>query len=182
MTSIPQYIFQADIYKYGDETHKPIKRVSILAASILHATNILDELVYGNEMFEYPVEIGGITKNYEIGKIENGYLSDVDDESELEDDGEEDEQEKLRNAKEATKQILYLSKKATKNELFSFKCICGQSLTLGKSLSWEYMACPHCENIIERNDLEEIGGIWLYTKLRKNNKDENDNGNLKSNK
>ena len=170
MASIPQYIFQADIYKYGDETRKPVKTISILAASILHATNILDKIVYENEMFEYPVEIGSITKNYEIGKIENGYLSDVDDESELEDD-EEDEEEKLRNAKEATKQILYLSKKATKNELFSFRCICGKSLTLGKAILWEYMACPHCENIIERNDLEEIGGIWLYTKLEKGNDD-----------
>jgi len=185
MASIPQYIFQAEIFRYGDDS-KPIKKISILAASILHATHVLDKLVYEGEMFEFPVEIGNISKNYEVGKIENGYMSDVDDEDSLEeieddetDSGKEEQppqnnisqKERLKRAKAATKQIFHLSKRATKNELFSFKCICGEPLTLAKNILWDYMACPHCENIIERNDLEEIGGIWLYTKLEKGKDD-----------
>ena len=57
-------------------------------------------------------------------------------------------------------------KRVAPEDIMSFTCTCGTKITVADT-AWESISCPsdECDNEINRRDVKEVGGKWIYTKM-----------------
>ena len=138
------YVYEADICKLG--TADVIKKLHVASNNTFNATHMLYHFIEDNSEFKQPVEIGSIHRLIEISDL-------LIDFSMFEDDDE---------GEYTGKEPLEMAENMPDDQILKFKCSCGEELRVADG-NWPYVVCPKCDNNIKRKDIENIGGIYLFT-------------------
>ena len=157
------YIFEVRLDVAG--TGQEYKKLHFLAWNLFQATHLVMEYIYDEDSeFEsdVPLEIGSIHKVPGINGICNEFFALDMMESEGHNHDEYDPNmpfEMLNNVGKNDEQIM------------SFKHSCGQDVRC-VNFQWPYIVCPNpkCQKKIFHKDIEEVGGIFLFTGLDDNKK------------
>ena len=157
MTEDLVYLFEGTVNKWHSE--EIVEKVHIMAYNLFQATHIFMNYLYGDDdtndnPYNQPVEMGEVKRVYTVNKIINPefILSELMDEDNFDPD------------------IPFEVLKENKDmETMTFKHSCGEQITCA-NFNWPFINCPSCKRRIERKDIEDVGGIFVYTNLE--NKDD----------
>lgn len=136
---MPTYLYTVVVNRYN--TSEKLDIFHLVASGIGQAMSIANEYVYGEET-KYrntPVEIVAIMRETIVREIVNADQSDPiiqDNPFDLESVTDE-------------------------SEVISFKHSCSNVIQV-RDNGWFEIECPDCKEIIHRQDIENVGGVWLY--------------------
>ncbi len=133
------------------ETNKdvPLKRFHFIATTMLEASHIAETFIFdeGIEFEDIPAEIAEIKQLSGVVILNAGMRDDHEHEYDF-------------------SLPIELAKELPDSETMKFKCSCGNEIRCINS-NWPALKCPECENLILRREIENVGGMFLYTKLDK---------------
>lgn len=148
------YVYAVEVVKWGED--EPYNVFHLIAQNLLEASHIAADNVYNpdGEYNKFPSEIKSVKRIDGIRNIINGSEYFIDDEESNEYDPDVPQE---------------LAKNLPDNEIMKFKCSCGEEIRTVNGM-WPYTVCHECHNNILRREVEEIGGIFIYSKLDSNKK------------
>ncbi len=146
------YVFEVEVCKWG--TDELYKTFHMIGQNLFETTHEATHYVYdGDNGFDIPVQITKVTRVKGIENIVNGdgYFT-----------GEDEEEGENFTGDEPFEWV----KNFSPDKIMTFKCSCKEELKV-PNVQWPFLICPNCKNKIFRNEVEEIGGIHIYSKLDK---------------
>ena len=153
------YVFEVELNLLGTDTL--YKKIHLLAHSLFQASHIAYEYVYDGESdfkSDSPVEVGTIRRIPGIQNILNPefFLEMMENDNDENTDG--------YNPKIPFEMLENVGK--NDDNIISFKHSCGQDIRC-VNFGWPYIICPNekCQKKILHKDIEEVGGIYLFTGL-----------------
>ena len=146
------YVYAVEVSKWGEDN--PFKVFHLIAQTMLEAGHIAADYVYDpdNKFSQFPSEITKISKVEGIDTVINGSEYFVDDEEHNEYNPDIPQE---------------LAKNLPDDEIMKFKCSCGEEIRTVNGM-WPYTICHECHNNIRRGEIENVGGIFIYSKLDSN--------------
>jgi hypothetical protein len=135
---MPTYLYTVVVNKYNSSEKHDI--FHLVATGIVEATHTANLYVYEKDRYKNtPVEIVAIMRETIVREIVN---------SELIDDGIQEDPFDLESVTD-------------ESEVISFKHTCSNVIQV-RDNGWFEIECPDCQEVIYREDIENVGGVWLY--------------------
>ena len=138
-----KFVWKVSLVKFGRK--KVFKELTFIASSFFELAHIVAEEVFESDMFDFGVEVVKMEKIAGLGKVVNFY----DDE----DVGEYDPRHPIE-----------IAKNLPDDRTMTFKCVCREQIRVVSSM-WPYIKCPNCSNKIYRREVNDVGGIVIYSRI-----------------
>lgn len=140
------YLYKVTINKYNSP--EVIENIHLVAENYLQASHIAEHYIFEQGKYpNTPVEVTALVRDMSVMDIVNSNLGIL--EEEIEDPFD------ISNSKEG--------------EVMKFKHSCSNTIEVLDN-GWEIIDCPDCKEEIFREDLENVGGIWVFVGSKKKRK------------
>ena len=144
-----------------------VQKIHCIARDIQEASGIFDDFIFGEDsILLTPLEIRGVRRLPTIqGIINPEYALTLFTNEDIHDaDGQSSSENEYDGSLP-----LEVAKGLSETEIITFKCGCHEVLTVPANMP-SFLKCPNCQTRINRSELKNYGGIWVYEK--KDNSDQ----------
>lgn len=140
---MPSYLYEVKINKYN--SLDKMETIHLIAGNIGEAINIANFYVYEEERYpNTPVEIVSVCKEVHVVEILNSFATGIQEDP------------------------FNLGSNPSDLEIIRFKHSCSNIIEVLDN-GWDEIKCPDCKEAIDRRDVENVGGVWLYVGADKGN-------------
>lgn len=140
------YVWRVGLAKSG--RNKVFKELTFIAENFFDLAHIIASEVYESDMFDFDVQVVSMERVKGLGKIVN-YGGDDDEGVSREWSGNEP---------------LEMAKNMSDDRVLVFKHDCGEQLRVPK-MQWPFVRCPECRNRIYNREINDIGGIVIFSRI-----------------
>lgn len=151
MSDMDIFVFEVEVREFN--SGNLVAKLPFLGYNVFQVAHLASAYIFGEdtEFKRKSVELGQIRRLYEVGAIVNPYFAmEMDDvETEIDFDGSIP---------------IEFAKKLKDEETISFNCECHEKITVSRMRNFPFVTCPNCDRNIGRNEIVEVGGVWIFQK------------------